>query len=160
MSSNFQRESKMGYLQHYNDALAHYGVLGMKWGQRRENRLYNKIKRNAVKNMQIQKRINDLNIRKLALYGTPSYKHQSKRYDDRIDRMHDKLVRKTNQNQQRTAKLLALEKRNSGSAKSKYTSERMYDYLINQEVFRQMTKQDMMMRYLAKKKGVVLVSGN
>ena len=146
----------MGYLQHYNDALAHYGVLGMKWGQRREKRLYNKIKRNAVKNMQIQKRINDLNIRKLALYGTPSYKYQSKRYDDRIDRIHDKLVRKTNQNQQRTAKLLALEKRNSGSAKSKYTSERMYNYLINQEVFRQMTKQDMMMRYLAKKKGVVL----
>lgn len=33
-------------------------------------------------------------------------------------------------------------------------------YLINQEVFRQMTKQDMMMRYLAKKKGVVLVGGN
>ena len=110
--------------------------------------------------MQIQKRINDLNIRKLALYGTPSYKYQSKYYDDRIDRMHDKLVRKTNQNQQRAAKLFALEKRNSGSAKSKYTSERMYNYLSNQKVFRQMNKQDMMMRYLAKKKGVVLVSGN
>ncbi len=25
----------MGYLQHYNDALAHYGVLGMKWGQKK-----------------------------------------------------------------------------------------------------------------------------